>query len=201
MAVLEPNEYDISYFDGRKAVYSHNAGYNEYRRWYRRSNDYVPTEQSTGEFFRDFAKMLFDKFSLSGKKVLDVGCAYGFVVEDLRSMGADAYGIDVSDYAKQQSKVQDYITVADARTYLKNYKNKEFDFLFSRWFLECLDPNDVPDVVTEMNRISKSQFHMNRTDVNTTFYSGKTADEWSSYNWSKGTVLVSDNKVNQEVTK
>lgn len=33
------------------------------------------------------------------RKVLDAGCAMGFLVESLRDRGVDAYGIDVSEYA------------------------------------------------------------------------------------------------------
>ena len=33
---------------------------------------------------------------------LDVGCAYGYLVEALRDLGVDAYGVDVSEYAISQ---------------------------------------------------------------------------------------------------
>lgn len=39
---------------------------------------------------------------LSPKKVLDVGCAMGFLVEALRDRGVEAFGMDISDYALQQ---------------------------------------------------------------------------------------------------
>src|SRR3972149_7064299 len=98
MSVLQPSEYDISYFDGNKTSLKHNAGYSSYERWYRNSNDFVPTEQSTGEYFKDLALKLKNDYILQGKKVLELGCAKGFIVEDLRSMGIDAYGIDISSY-------------------------------------------------------------------------------------------------------
>jgi len=34
-----------------------------------------------------------------GKRALDVGCAYGFVTDMLRSLGYEAYGLDLSEYA------------------------------------------------------------------------------------------------------
>ena len=34
-----------------------------------------------------------------GDRVLDIGCAKGFLVKDLLSIGIEAYGIDVSEYA------------------------------------------------------------------------------------------------------
>ncbi len=42
--------------------------------------------------------------------VLDVGCAMGFLVEGLRDLGVEAFGIDVSEYALQQVR-------ADVRPY------------------------------------------------------------------------------------
>lgn len=40
----------------------------------------------------------------TGKSALDVGCAYGFVVELLKELGYDAYGIDVSKFAVSNVK-------------------------------------------------------------------------------------------------
>ncbi len=96
--VLQTSEYDISYFDGKKTTLKHNAGYSKYERW--RRHDGV---DSLGEFWKDKAKKIFDDFSLGGKKVMEIGCAKGFIVEDLRGMGVDCYGLDVSAYAIGQA--------------------------------------------------------------------------------------------------
>ena len=46
------------------------------------------------------AQDIVDHFRLkSGDKVLDIGCAKGFLVKDLLALGIDAYGVDVSKYA------------------------------------------------------------------------------------------------------
>ncbi|MCK5017980.1 MAG: class I SAM-dependent methyltransferase [Candidatus Peribacteraceae bacterium] len=193
MSVLEPHEYDISYFDGQKSAYSHNAGYTEYKRWPRYDNGVLGTHEGcTGEFFKDHAKIVVDKYNLAGKKVLELGSAYGFTVEDLRDLGVDAYGIDVSQYAYDQasSVVQPYLTVADARTELSKYKANEFDIIYSRWFLECISDDDLPDLVDEMNRISKQQVHVVRKGKNPDYYNKKTVQEWLDLSWEKGTVFL-----------
>jgi len=73
-------EYGEMYFDGPR-----DYGYGGYRydgRW-------VPV-----------AKDIVAHFGLKpGDKVLDVGCAKGFLVKDLLAEGIDAFGIDVSEYA------------------------------------------------------------------------------------------------------
>ena len=73
-------EYGQMYFDGPREY-----GYGGYRydgRW------------------QPVAKEIVRHFGLkAGDRVLDVGCAKGFLVKDLLSMGIDAYGFDVSTYA------------------------------------------------------------------------------------------------------
>jgi len=70
----------MEYFDG-----SRNYGYGGYyydSRW-------VPV-----------AKDIIEHFDLKpGDKVLDVGCAEGFLVKDLLAEGINAFGVDVSEYA------------------------------------------------------------------------------------------------------
>lgn len=185
--VLLPEEYDISYFDGRKGPLKHNAGYDKYERWYR--NDGA---NSLGEKWKDKAKQLLDKHSLKDKKVLEIGCAKGFLVKDLRDMGVDAYGLDVSFYAidEAESGMSSYLTVGDARTYLSNYGDGEFDVVFSLRFLECVSEIDIPDLVDEMNRISKFQFHEVDEQPNSKYYLTKSANDYKSYSFAKDTVIL-----------
>ena len=73
-------KYDEMYFDGPREY-----GYGGYRydgRWKPVAHDIV------------------DHFGLiPGDRVLDVGCAKGFLVKDLLALGIDAFGIDISQYA------------------------------------------------------------------------------------------------------
>ena len=73
-------EYGKEYFDGARE-YGY-GGYSYDGRW-------TPVAQD-----------IIDHFELKkGDRVLDVGCAKGFLVKDLLALGIDAYGIDVSKYA------------------------------------------------------------------------------------------------------
>ena len=73
-------EYGEMYFDGPREY-----GYGGYRydgRW-------IPV-----------ARDIIAHFDLKpGDRVLDVGCAKGFLVKDLLALGIDSYGIDISEYA------------------------------------------------------------------------------------------------------
>lgn len=183
--VLSTNDYDIRYFDGALADYQHNAGYARYQRWYRHEGS-----DSTGEYWCDWTTYLCTRFALSGKHVLEVGCAKGFVVEDLRSLGVEAWGVDVSEYAISCAApvIRPFLVVADARS-LPMFADREFDFLFTRGVLECF--HDLDPVIAQFNRISKAQAHFTHTQPSPRFYVSRTLDELITFDWPTGTRLIS----------
>jgi ubiquinone/menaquinone biosynthesis C-methylase UbiE len=78
--VRESKKYGQMYFDGPREY-----GYGGYKydgRW------------------KSVASDLIDHFGLvPGDRLLDVGCAKGFLVKELVDLGIDAFGIDISEYA------------------------------------------------------------------------------------------------------
>ena len=108
--ILDKSEYDASYFDGRTQVLQHRAGYSKYERWYRNQG-----ENSLGEFYKDLTRDYINHLVSANKKVLEIGCAKGFLVEDLREQGVDAWGIDISPYAIGEAPegVAPYVSVGD----------------------------------------------------------------------------------------
>lgn len=188
MELLQPNEYDASYFDGAKQTYNHNAGYSKYERWYRNDG-----ENSLGEFWKDMAKKITATHAVQGKKLLDIGCAKGFMVEDLRELGVDAYGLDVSTYAigEASETVAPYLTVGDVRTALAGYGRNEFDFVLSMRVLECFSEAELPNIIKEMNRISRRQVHIIDEQGNSDYYLIRPIVWWESLGFSKGTIIMS----------
>ncbi|MFC0271916.1 glycosyltransferase [Metabacillus herbersteinensis] len=81
------NKYD-------KSVYNEN--------YYKTSLGGVPYNRDSFngqwiKFFSNIGKRMLKEYDL--KRVLDVGCAKGFLVECLRDMNVEAYGFDISEYA------------------------------------------------------------------------------------------------------
>lgn len=78
--VAESKRFDELYFDGPR-----DYGYGGYRydgRW------------------KPVAADIIEHFGLAkGARVLDVGCAKGYLVRELVDQGIDAYGVDISPYA------------------------------------------------------------------------------------------------------
>ena len=74
------SEYGAMYFDGPRE-YGY-GGYYYDGRW------------------KSVAVDIIKHFSLKkGDRILDVGCAKGFLVKELVALGMDAYGLDISSYA------------------------------------------------------------------------------------------------------
>ncbi len=77
-------EYGRAYFEGRYKYGRKRRAivrlYMDVLKW---ADGHVPWSLLSGE----------------GKRALDVGCAYGFVTDMLRSLGYEAYGLDLSEYA------------------------------------------------------------------------------------------------------
>lgn len=206
MAVLQPNEYDASYFEGSTQTFAHNAGYSSYQgvEYNQVSTRFVDTlEDSTGTVFGDMAKGLNVNNRFIGKKILIVGCAYGFLVQGLRNLGIDAWGIDVSSFAISQAvpEVAPYLQVADANIIMSTYKRNEFDWIISRWFLECIDDADLPSLIDNMNKASREQVHIVFPDTTPPeYYNVKTLEEWKQQPFSTGTILIPGNDFSNYVT-
>ena len=172
MKLLDPKDYDARYFEGKHQDYSHSAGYTSYR------DESYFTNPSNSVVFGGLCSTLNTilKNQLQGKKLLVIGCAYGFEVNGFRNLGTDAYGVDVSNYAISQanSNIAPYLEVADIRTKIYSYDNNEWDYIFSRWFLECMSDNDLYDLIPQLNRVCKNtQIHVINPFMRTDYYIAK----------------------------
>jgi len=106
-----------------------------------------------GSYFQKTAKHIVNKFSPSS--VLDVGCAKGFLVKALVELGVDAYGVDPSEYAFNEVPADiKGRTVIGAAQQLHDEDNS-FDLVTCFDVLEHIPEKDVPQVLSEMLRVSK----------------------------------------------
>jgi len=73
-----------------------------------------------------------------GKTALDIGCAYGYAVDVLKSFGYDAFGIDISRYSIRKAKI--YATDCVLCDVQKNlpFKDRAFDLVTCFEVLEHL---------------------------------------------------------------
>jgi ubiquinone/menaquinone biosynthesis C-methylase UbiE len=129
--------FGFEYFDGsRKQGY---GGYHYDRRW------------------QPIARRAIKHWNLkAGDRVLDIGCAKGFFVKDLREAlpGLDVVGVDVSDYALENAH-------PDAKPYLKKascdalpFEDKAFKVAFAINTIHNLDRGGCRRSLREIERVA-----------------------------------------------
>ena len=97
--------------------------------------------------------------SFQGKKIIDLGCAYGQVVASMVKRNYDAYGIDLSDFGiaeghKEYPPLKSR-TIQGSIHELSSYVNESFDFLYSQQVFEHIPCTVCDQLATETFRIAK----------------------------------------------
>lgn len=94
------------------------------------------------DFFGNIADNIIRDFAPT--TVLDVGCAFGYLVEALRDRGIEAYGIDISDYAIKnvRNDLQEYCNAQPLLNDLPDNFPKHFDIVTNIEVLEHIPEED-----------------------------------------------------------
>jgi cyclopropane fatty-acyl-phospholipid synthase-like methyltransferase len=90
-------------------------------------------------------------------KILEFGCAHGFLVKALNDFGINTYGVDISKYAL--SKVDPEIKKKTNLLIKNNIKNSlkkmnikfRFDHIISKDVFEHIEPKDLIKILKEMS--------------------------------------------------
>jgi SAM-dependent methyltransferase len=88
---------------------------------------------------------------LQPTSVLDAGCAIGMLVEQLRKIGVDAYGIDVSEWAIDQ--VPDEIRPYCRRASLTEPIDRRYDLITC---IEVIEHIPAPDAATAVEQLCRA---------------------------------------------
>lgn len=91
------------------------------------------------EIFAGQAELI--KRDLNPQTTLDVGCAAGYLVEGLRDLGVEAYGMDISEYALStvRDDIKPYCWVQSATSAIE----KKYDLITCIEVLEHLESDDI----------------------------------------------------------
>jgi len=136
---IKAQKFDFEYFDGDRF-----SGYGGYH--------YNP------KFWVDTVKIFLDFYKLkSNSKILDVGCAKGFMIYDFKQALPDAeiLGIDVSDYAILNCKkeIKDFIKKGNANDI--PFEDNYFDLVISINTIHNLDLENCKKAIKEISRVTK----------------------------------------------
>ena len=91
-----------------------------------------------------------------GDKVLDVGCAKGFLLHEFRKLGIDVEGLDISEYAVSNAHPGIDPYLGDARDL--PFPDKSFDLVTSLGTIHNLDREGVIQALGEIERVGKNAF-------------------------------------------
>jgi len=93
----------------------------------------------------------------AGSSLLDVGCAKGFMLHDLRRLipGITVAGVDVSEYAIENAHpdAKPFLRVADARAL--PFPDQSFDVVIAINTLHNLDRDDCAVALREVGRVAR----------------------------------------------
>ena len=105
--------------------------------------------QRTAEWL-DFFDAIASRIAsdINPETVLDAGCAFGFLVENLRKRNIQAFGVDISDYAIQNvhSDIQPYVTKGSVTEPFAQH----YDLIVSIEVLEHLQKHEAEKAVENL---------------------------------------------------
>jgi ubiquinone/menaquinone biosynthesis C-methylase UbiE len=104
-----------------------------------------------------YGKWLVESLGLKGKTVLDVGCACGSIAAGLAKAGSFVSGCDVNEHMIQLGRerwLAEQLKVCDAVN-LHYWRDNTFDFIHSAQVFEHFNPELVPFILKEINRVTK----------------------------------------------
>jgi len=126
----------------------------------------VPYERS--EYWLKYFHAIADQIvrSLQPRRVLDAGCAKGFLVEALWERGVESYGIDISEYAISQVR-RDMLPYCQCASLTEPIAG-EFDLVTCFEVLEHIPDAEVRQVLRNLTSVSdKILFSSTPTELDT----------------------------------
>lgn len=90
-----------------------------------------------------------------GSRVLEVGCAKGYVLVEFHKLGLEVAGIDLSDYAVDHSypDIKEFISIGDASQI--PFDDDSFDFVLGKEVLPHLPEDKLRSTIQECMRVSR----------------------------------------------
>lgn len=160
--IREAKRYGELYFDGPRE-YGY-GGYKDDGRWGPVANDIIAHYGLTAK-------------TAPRPRVLDVGCAKGFLVKELVARGIDAYGLDISFYAARNAP--DCIVGRIHRGWATHlpFPDKSFDLVLAINVVHNLSRSLAVRAIKEIVRVSKGPAFI-QADSYHTAAQKKRFEEW-----------------------
>jgi len=139
---IPPEFFDRGYFDGRREK----SAYEEY------------TEERLSGVFVPLADLLYSTFLPA--RLLDCGCAKGFLVKALRKIEVDAYGQDISAYAIASAPLEVSPFLKQGSITEIQFPDRFFDLVVCLDTMEHLTVSQAERALDEMARVGSMYFFL-----------------------------------------
>jgi ubiquinone/menaquinone biosynthesis C-methylase UbiE len=109
--------------------------------------------------YKAAAEKMRDHFDLkAGDKVLEIGCAKGFILYEFFQLGMDVVGLDASAYAiaNSKSEIKDKLRLHTSSDL--PFPDQSFAFVLAKEILPHLEENDAQRMIAEIKRVGRSAF-------------------------------------------
>lgn len=128
-------------------------GLSSYSRWYINEEWNRPIVEA---FERALAPALHDA-GLSGRRLLDLGCGFGAIVLCALRRGADAWGIDLSDFAVSKACSEPLLAGRILRGSMDDlpWRDEFFDVFYSGQVFEHIPAEVCPEMARELYRVAR----------------------------------------------
>jgi uridylate kinase len=138
--MFDASFYDRDYFEGKKEG---------------RTKYVEPFLRGFISYLVNWYRAIWIKLMLNPKNCLDAGCGTGGLVANLRKLGIEAFGIEVSEYALEAAPkdVKPYLTKASITDI--PFEDNSYDLVFSFNVLEHIERSKLKKATEETIRVSR----------------------------------------------
>jgi ubiquinone/menaquinone biosynthesis C-methylase UbiE len=112
------------------------------------------------KFFRKIVKEIIKYYKLSnGCKILDIGCAKGFMMYEFRQFlpNAEIWGLDISKYCKMKALSSEKKFIKVGSCHKLPFKDNYFDFIISISTIHNLAEKKISLSIKEIERVKKGK--------------------------------------------
>ena len=112
------------------------------------------------KYFRKITKEMIKHYKLNNNsKILDIGCAKGFMMSEFRHFlpKAEIWGIDISKYCKIKAMPTEKKFIKIRSCHNLPFENNYFDFIVSISTIHNLNQKKIPLAIKELERVKNGK--------------------------------------------
>jgi len=106
--------------------------------------------------YKSAVESMVDHYGLSaGDRILEIGCAKGFILVEFKRLGFEVYGVDASAYAVEQAhpEVAEHLQVGDASEL--PFEDNFFALVLGKEVLPHIPEDKIETVIRECARVAQ----------------------------------------------